>query len=107
AIDLRIPKDPAARRWLEDALVGLERRGLVDVTRERRPPHYHVAIFPGPYREYAQERMAAEALERTRTAAAVMAATASVAGAAATTHKNARADAARAANSGPAAWFGP
>jgi len=107
AIDLRVPKDAAARRWLEDALVGLERRGVVDVTRERMPPHYHVAIFPEPYREYAEERMAAEAVERTRTAATVMAATASVAGAAAATHKSARVDGARTAGGGPAAWFGP
>lgn len=106
AIDLRVPRDAASRRWLEDALLGLERRGLVDVTRERRPPHYHVAIFPEAYREYAEERMAAEALERTRTAATVMAATASVAGAAAT-NKGARVAAARTAGSGPAAWFGP
>src|SRR5690606_34298796 len=97
AIDLRVPRDAASRR-------GLERRGLVDVTRERRPPHYHVAIFPEAYREYAEERMAAEALERTRTAATVMAATASVAGAAAT-NKGARVAAARTAGSGPAAWF--
>lgn len=106
AIDLRVPRDAASRRWLEDALVGLERRGVLDVTRERRPPHYHVALFPKPYREYAEERMAAEALERTRTAATVMAATASVAGAAAA-NKNTRVAAASTANSGPAAWFAP
>lgn len=106
AVDLRVPRDAASRRWLEDTLVALERRGVLDVTRERRPPHYHVAIFPEAYREYAEERAAAEALERTRTAATVMAATASVAGAAAT-NKNARVVAARTANSGPAAWFGP
>jgi len=107
AIDLRVPRDAASRRWLENALVGLERRGVLDVTRERRPPHYHVAIFPKAYREYAEERAAAEALEQTRTAATVMAATASVAGAAAAANENARVAAGRKANSGPAAWFGP
>jgi hypothetical protein len=105
AIDLRVPRDAASRRWLEDALVGLERRGLVDVTRERRPPHYHVAIFPEAYREYAEERMAAEAAERTRTAAGVMAATASVAGAAAAAKRPA-VPGARRTGGRPPAWFG-
>ncbi|HEX7091938.1 MAG TPA: DUF5715 family protein [Longimicrobiales bacterium] len=109
AIDLRVPRDAASRRWLEDALIGLERRGLVDVTRERRPPHYHVAIYPEAYREYAEERMAAEAVERTRTAATVMAATAAVAGAAATERSavpGARRAGGRRAGGRLPAWFG-
>jgi hypothetical protein len=34
----------------------LERRGLLDATREHRPPHYHVAVFPRPYLAYLQTR---------------------------------------------------
>lgn len=49
AVDLRVPRVPSHRRWLEDALLELERAGVLDVTRERRPPHYHVAVFPGAY----------------------------------------------------------
>lgn len=108
AVDLRVPRDAASRRWLEDTLVALERRGVLDVTRERRPPHYHVAVFPEAYREYVDERMAAEALERTRNAAAVTAVTASAAGAvAAGANGNARLAATGKASRRPAAWLGP
>lgn len=51
ALDLRRPWGPC-RRWLEDALLHLEGRGLLEATRERNPAHYHVALFPSPYREY-------------------------------------------------------
>ena len=105
AVDLRVPRDAASRRWLENALVGLERRGLVDVTRERRPPHYHVAIFPQAYRAYAEERMREEAIERTRTAATAMAATAGAASAATAARRRAVAGARR-TGSRPPAWFG-
>ena len=30
----------------------LERTGVVEATRERWPPHYHVAVFPSPYARY-------------------------------------------------------
>lgn len=53
AVDLRVPAKPSARKWLETTLLRLEREGVLDVTRERRPPHYHVAVFPEAYREYA------------------------------------------------------
>jgi LysM repeat protein len=39
-------------RWLEKTLLSLEKQGVLDVTRERRPPHYHVALFPQPYTRY-------------------------------------------------------
>ncbi len=58
AVDLRISKKAACRSWLESTLLSLESAGVLDVTRERRPPHYHVAVFPTPYREYV-ERMEA------------------------------------------------
>lgn len=53
AVDLRVPFKPSARKWLESTLLELEREGVLDVTRERRPPHYHVAVFPERFAEYA------------------------------------------------------
>lgn len=62
AIDLRVPPTPRARSWLENTLLSLERRGVLDATRERRPPHYHIALFPGRYRDYVEGRWGAEVL---------------------------------------------
>ena len=61
AVDLRVPADSAARAWLERTLLQLEGSGVLDVTRERHPPHYHVAVFPAPYRAYVERREAAAA----------------------------------------------
>ncbi|MEX0740399.1 MAG: DUF5715 family protein [Pseudohongiella sp.] len=52
AVDLRIPSNGRCRAWLEGTLLSLESSQVLDVTRERRPPHYHVAIFPEPYTNY-------------------------------------------------------
>jgi hypothetical protein len=52
AVDLRVPASSRERSWLERTLLQLEDSGVLDVTRERNPPHYHVAIFPDRYREY-------------------------------------------------------
>lgn len=52
AVDLRISQQAQCRAWLENTLLSLESQQLLDVTRERYPPHYHVAVFPTPYREY-------------------------------------------------------
>lgn len=54
AMDLRVPANAASRKWLEGTLLSLEQKGLLDVTRERRPPHYHVAVFPAAYRAYVE-----------------------------------------------------
>jgi hypothetical protein len=53
ALDLRVPTEGSCRRWLESTLLTLEARRVLDVTLERNPPHYHVALFPGPYVAYA------------------------------------------------------
>ena len=50
AIDLRRSDRRSCRRWLEQALLDLERDGLVEATREHWPPHYHVAVLPGAIR---------------------------------------------------------
>lgn len=52
AVDLRVSQRARCRKWLESTLLSLEDRDLVDVTRERHPPHYHVAVFPHPYENY-------------------------------------------------------
>jgi hypothetical protein len=60
AVDLRVNDTPACVRWLENTLLSLEKKGLLDVTRERRPPHFHVALFTGAYRAYVEPMIAAE-----------------------------------------------
>lgn len=52
AVDFRTPKKEAHRLWLERALLALEDRNVLDATRERRPAHYHVAVFPREYSRY-------------------------------------------------------
>ena len=56
AVDLRIPAEGEALEWLEHELLSLEQSGVIDVTREHRPPHLHVAVFPLQYAEYAAQR---------------------------------------------------
>lgn len=53
AVDLRVSGNTQCRSWLADALLSLEKRALLDVTREYRPPHFHVAVFPEQYAAYA------------------------------------------------------
>jgi hypothetical protein len=52
AVDLRIPKKAAHRKWLEQTLLSLEDKVVLDVTKERKPAHYHVAVFPREYERY-------------------------------------------------------
>ena len=52
AIDLRVSDRRSCREWLEETLLSLERRGVLDATREYRPPHYHVALYPSQYDAY-------------------------------------------------------
>ncbi len=61
ALDLRRSAKRACRRWLEDVLLHLERAGVLDAVRERRPPHYHVALFPKPYAAYVESIQLASA----------------------------------------------
>jgi hypothetical protein len=61
AVDFRVPQTSEQRAWLEQTLLSLEDRGLLDVTRERHPPHYHVAVFPDEYEGYAEKLIAREA----------------------------------------------
>src|SRR5690606_3171723 len=72
AIDMRVPARASVREWLQETLLELERAGVLDVTREYRPPHYHVALYPAEYRAY----VTAMDLGRDSAAAALKAATA-------------------------------
>lgn len=81
AVDLRVSRVAQCRRWLEDRLLALEELHVLDVTRERYPPHYHVALFPEPYiafvgPEIRAEREAELARERARARLAAEAASA-------------------------------
>jgi LysM repeat protein len=56
AVDLRVPRTPACRRWLERVLLDLEQQRVLEATLERRPAHYHIAVFSGPYRDWVEGR---------------------------------------------------
>lgn len=52
AVDVRRSNQVACRTWLESTLLSLEKQGVLEATRERWPPHYHIALFPTPYERY-------------------------------------------------------
>lgn len=52
AVDLRRSTSRGCRAWLEDVLLHLEGQGALDVTLERRPWHYHIAVYPRQYASY-------------------------------------------------------
>jgi len=54
AVDIRRSNSRACRSWLERVLISLEKTGVLEATREYRPPHYHVALFPKPYARYVE-----------------------------------------------------
>ena len=60
AVDLRRSNRRACRRWIEDVLLHLEGIGTVEATYERRPPHYHVAVYTREYARYVASLQAAQ-----------------------------------------------
>ena len=56
AMDLRRSTNRACRGWLEAVLLDLEGAGVLEATYERRPPHYHVALFPTQYANYVERK---------------------------------------------------
>ena len=54
ALDLRRPSG-RCRSWLEATLLSLESAAVLEATSERRPPHYHVAVFPEQYEAYVKQ----------------------------------------------------
>lgn len=75
AVDLRRSNHRPCRAWLEDVLLSLEANGVLEATRESRPPHYHIALYPEPYTRYVDGlRTGAVQTAETRVAAATDAA---------------------------------
>lgn len=68
AADLRVPRSRTGRRWLEGVLLSLEDKGILEATRERRPPHYHVAVFPEAYELYLAKATPSERQRRHKVA---------------------------------------
>lgn len=54
AVDLRKPTNGRCLTWLRSTLAYLDAQGVIDAIEERSPPHFHVAVFPAPYRGYLQ-----------------------------------------------------
>jgi LysM repeat protein len=52
AVDLRRTNNSRCRAWLEGVLIQLEGAGVLEATRESRPPHYHIVLFPKEYTSY-------------------------------------------------------
>jgi hypothetical protein len=67
AVDFRISRNRKCQKWFEKALLALEDRNLLDATRERNPPHYHVAVFTEAYGSYAARQKPAERPSRSPT----------------------------------------
>jgi hypothetical protein len=66
AVDLRVPAATGARAWFDRALAAMQRDGLIDVTREHTPPHYHIAVFAEKWLPFAARVDSRQAVERTR-----------------------------------------
>ena len=64
AVDLRYSPDRHCRSWLEGVLLNLEGAHILEATRERYPPHYHVAVFPERYAAYVKSLQTRETLPR-------------------------------------------
>jgi hypothetical protein len=60
AVDFRISRESRCQKWFEKALLALEEKDLLDATRERNPPHYHVAVFTNAYAAYAERQKPVE-----------------------------------------------
>ena len=52
AVDLRKPRGKCLA-WLRRTLLDLEGEGVLEATEERRPAHFHVAVFGDEYNRYA------------------------------------------------------
>lgn len=61
ALDIRVPKARGCKSWLESTLVSLEKKGILEATKERSPAHYHVAVFPTAYSTYLSRLGSGEA----------------------------------------------
>lgn len=64
AVDLHKSDDAACLEWLRSTLRDLESQGVLEATEEFSPPHFHVAVFPSPYRRYLAARSESESKAR-------------------------------------------
>lgn len=64
AVDIRRPSSRRCLAWLRETLLYLEAQAVIEATEEHNPPHFHVAVFPGPYRRYVGEGAPAPSAER-------------------------------------------
>lgn len=64
AVDLHKPDDSGCLDWLRSTLRELERAGVLEATEEFSPPHFHVAVYPSPYRRYVAGRTDSESRAR-------------------------------------------
>jgi hypothetical protein len=55
AVDFRTPAG-TCQTWLIDTLLTLEARGVLEATREKRPPHLHVAVSTDKYCDYVKQK---------------------------------------------------
>ena len=65
AVDLRKPAG-RCRSWLRRTLLAAERRGVIEATEERHPPHFHVAVLPARYEKVASARSKSASAGRSR-----------------------------------------
>jgi len=56
AVDVRRPGRASCLRWLRRTLLDVEGEGVIEAIEERRPPHFHIAVFPAQYRRYVAAR---------------------------------------------------
>jgi hypothetical protein len=75
AVDFRVPATLIERAYLERTLLSMQKSGLLDVTRERVPAHYHVAVFAAPTLAWVAARDAADPPRDARLAASQSTAT--------------------------------
>jgi LysM repeat protein len=65
AVDLRRTNNSRCRAWIEGVLLQLEDAGVLEATRESRPPHYHIVLFPKEYSSYVDRLVVRTASART------------------------------------------
>jgi hypothetical protein len=64
AVDFRVPAGSSQRTWLDRTLLAMQGQGLIDVTREHTPPHYHIAVFAERWMPFAAQQDSVAAAER-------------------------------------------
>jgi hypothetical protein len=70
AVDLRVPAATSRHAWFDRALEAMQRDGMIDVTREHTPPHYHIAVFAEQWMPFAARQDSLAALGRTQSSIA-------------------------------------